>query len=167
MDIIKAGKDNLIDIVFLFRETVRDMNKNGFYHWNTGYPNPEIIKTDIEEGSLFMVMENFACIGVIVMNEQSSPEFNTVEWKGNGTKVLYIHRLAVHPVWKGKGITEKMLGFAEKYGRENNFSSIRLDVFDTNDHRIGIVKNRKFEEMGKIHLSYQKTPFTCYEKEIK
>ena len=167
MEIIRAGKDNLIDVVFLFREAVRDMNKRGLYHWNTGYPNHDIIETDLEEGSLFMVMENYACIGVIVMNEKSSPEFNTVDWKGNGEKVLYVHRMAVHPLWRGKGVTEKMLGFAEKYGKENNYTSIRLDVSDSNDHRIEILKNRKFDDVGKIQFPYQKVPFTCYEKGIE
>ena len=166
MEIIKAGETNLIDVVYLFREAVKDMNSRGLYHWNTGYPNPEIIAKDLEDGSLFMVMESYACIGVIVMNEKSSPEFNTVDWKSNGAKVLYVHRMAVHPLWRGKGVTEKMLGFAEKYGKENGFTSIRLDVYQNNEHRKNIIVNRKFEEVGSIQLDYQKVPFNCYEKEI-
>ncbi len=164
MEIIKAGKDNLIDVVYMFREVVKDMNKRGLYHWNTGYPNPEIVGKDLEDGNLYMVMANYVCIGAIVMNNSSSPEFNTIDWKSNGEKVLYIHRMAVHPMWRGKGVTEKMLGFAEKYGKENGYTSIRLDVYDSNDHRISVIKNRKFDEVGKLQFEYQKTPFTCFEK---
>ena len=167
MDVIKAEIDHVLDVVFLLREVVRDMNSRGFYHWNTGYPNPDIIEKDIKIGNLFMVLDNYACIGMIVMNDEMSPEFNNIKWNTNAGKVLYIHRLAVHPLWRGKGVTEKMLGFAEKYGKENGYTSLRLDVYDLNDHRINILKNRKFNEAGQILLNYQKIPFTCYEKGIE
>lgn len=166
MEIVKAEKVNLLDVVFLFREVVKDMNKKGLYHWNTDYPNPEIISQDIDDESLYMVMSNYACIGVLVMNGKSSPEYNTIDWKSNGEKVLYIHRMAVHPLFAGKGITEKMLGFAEKYGKENEYTAIRVDVFDSNEKRIDLIKNRKFDEAGKLHFEYQKTPFSCFEKGI-
>jgi GNAT superfamily N-acetyltransferase len=166
MEIIKADKIHFIDVYYLYREAVKDMNKRGFYHWNTGYPNSELLNKDLESNSLFMVMENYVCIGAIVLNDQSSPDYESIDWKTNGEKVLYVHRMAVHPIFRGKGVTEKMLGFAEQYAKENNFTSLRLDVYDSNDHRIEIIKNCKFEESGKLLFPYQKVPFTCFEKGI-
>lgn len=166
MEIVKADKINFIDVFYLIREAVKDLNIRGFYHWHTAYPSAEILKKDIEEGSMYMVMSNYACIGTLVLNEQSSPGYDTVDWKADGSKILYVHRMAVHPLFRGKGVSEKMLGFAEKFAKENNYSCIRLDVNYSNVQRIDVVKNRKFEEVGKLQMDFQKVPFSCFEKAI-
>ena len=53
----EAKKSDLFSIMYLIRECVRDMNKRGLFHWNTSYPNYDIMHRDIEKKSLFIVWD--------------------------------------------------------------------------------------------------------------
>jgi ribosomal protein S18 acetylase RimI-like enzyme len=65
---------------------------------------------------------------------------------------------------QSKGYAQQLMGFAENYGRKNNYESIRLDTFSKN------TRNQKFyEQRGCVRLenvyflNQSQDPFYCYE----
>lgn len=166
MEITRAVCKDLIDIVYLVRETVKVMNAKGMYHWNSAYPGYELILKDIHEKSLFIVKNLGICIGMVTLQDKKIPEYEEVPWQGKDDKVLYVYRLAVHPVWQNKGIGYQLIDYALIYAEKNGYNTVRLDVYSANSEELKIYQEKNFSEVGEILLPYQKTPFKCYEKAV-
>lgn len=46
------------------------MRANGIDQWLEGYPNKDIIKTDVREGSVFVLVDDDVIKSMIVLNEK-------------------------------------------------------------------------------------------------
>ena len=166
MEIKQASSYDLMDILFLLKQCILDMNKRGFKQWNSAYPGPDLIKEDIERGTLYIFRDLKIAKGMINLSDELPEEYGQVTWKGKANKVLCIKRFAVHPFWKQTDISEKLLNFAEKYAKDNKYSSIRLDVLDTYPADESFFKSRNFEYAGNFHSEFQKIPYACFEKNL-
>ena len=77
---------------------------------------------------------------------------------------MYIHRLAVHPEYQGKGFAQKMMDYAEDYARKENYISVRLDTFSQNHRNQRFYEARGYQKLGDIYFPKQSVhPFHCYE----
>ena len=56
--IVEAEEKDFMDIMFIYKACVKDMNKNGLFNWNTAYPGHEDVLSDIRKGHLFIYIEN-------------------------------------------------------------------------------------------------------------
>ena len=166
MEIKQASSYDLIDILFLLRQCVSDMNKRGFKQWNSSYPGPEIIQEDIQKGTLYIFTDLGIAKGIINLSDETPEEYSQISWKSNSDKILYIKRFAVHPFWKNSVIPEKLMTFAEQYAKEHDFGGIRLDVLDTYPADENFFKSRNFDYAGNFHSEFQKIPYACFEKNL-
>ncbi len=166
MEIYKAKPSDLVEILYLLRECVRDMNQKGMKHWNSSYPGIEDIGHDLNKESIFLVKEKGICMGMVTLNESEPEEYRGINWSSNDSKVLYMKRMAVHPNWQEKGVAEMLVRFAENYARENKYNYIRLDTLSSNQSEAKLYANSKYDEVGEFHSTFQKIPFKCYEKKI-
>jgi ribosomal protein S18 acetylase RimI-like enzyme len=159
MEIIQAKQSDLIEILFLIRECVRDMNSRGMKHWNSSYPGVEEISADLDNGFIYLAKERGVCMGMVTLNESEPDEYK-------GSKILYMKRMAVNPVWEDKGVAEMLVTFAEKYAKDKKYSYIRLDTLSSNQLEAKLYANGNYDEVGEFYSTFQKTPFKCYEKKI-
>lgn len=77
-----------------------------------------------------------------------------------------IHRLVVDPKYQGKGYARRLMDFAEKFAKENNYSSIRLDAYSQNKRVIDFYEKRQYFIRGNVNFPEREYPFHCMEKEI-
>ena len=166
MEIQKAKPSDLIEILYLLKECVRDMNQKGMKHWNSSYPGIEDIDHDLNKESIFLVKNKGICMGMVTLNESEPEEYKGINWSSNDSKILYMKRMAVHHNWQDKGVAEMLVKFAEDYARENKYKYIRLDTLSSNQSETKLYSNGKYNEVGQFHSTFQKTPFKCYEKKI-
>jgi hypothetical protein len=166
MQIIQANPYHLVDVLFLLKECIKDMNSRGLKQWNNAYPGPDLIKDDIEKGSLFLYIELGMVKGMVNLSNDMPKEYSEIGWKGNGQKVLYVNLLAVHPLWLDTDISDNLLNFAEQYARENKYTCIRLDVLDSYPVNEQFFLTRDFKSAGDFHTEFQKMPFVCFEKNL-
>ena len=166
MEIHQAKPSDLIEILYLLKECVRDMNAKGMKHWNSSYPGVEDIGNDLSKESIFLVKDKGVCMGMVTLNESEPEDYKCVKWDSNNTKILYMKRMAVHPIWQEKGIAEMLVKFAEKYAKENKYNYIRLDTLSSNQSEAKLYISSKYDEVGQFHSIFQRTPFKCYEKKI-
>ncbi|WP_422674184.1 GNAT family N-acetyltransferase [Caldifermentibacillus hisashii] len=68
------------------------------------------------------------------------------------------------PKFQGAGIATKLLNFAEQFGKENNYSAIRLDSFTENKGACRLYEKRGYEKRG--FVTYRKGDFICFEKKL-
>lgn len=169
--IIKAKFSDLEDILSLTKACSKKMIDNGIVQWNDTYPNIEIFKKDIEREELYVFTspsfdsENIGqIIGCIVISTDMDAEYKNVNWLTETSEQFYIHRLAVHPEYQGKGIARKLMDFAEELGRKQKKKSIRLDTFSKNTQNQNFYELRGYQRLESIHFPEQSVfPFYCYE----
>ncbi|MGC9374097.1 MAG: GNAT family N-acetyltransferase [Bacteroidales bacterium] len=164
MYIQKAISENLIEIMYLLRQCIEDFNKNNIYQWNISYPDTHRLIKEIENGSLYLMINKGVPVATITFDENQDEIFNDVAWKNNGGKFIVIHRIAVFPTWQHKGVGQKLIQFVEKFAQENNYKSVRLDVTVANQKLIELYERLGFSQTGEILYPKQKVPFTCLEK---
>lgn len=167
MKIMKAIKQDIPNIMNLIKEVVKHMMSQEIYQWNEDYPNLEVINNDIHNKDLYVIKNEKDCLGIIVINEEQSPEYKDINWKDHSEKVLVIHRLAVHPKYQGQGIARKLMDFAESYAGENGYMSIRLDCYSGNPRLNKVYLKRGYESRGQVYFPMREMPFNCYEKILK
>jgi GNAT superfamily N-acetyltransferase len=167
MEIVIAKSVDILEILELVQECIKEMNSHGIYQWNEQYPPPEIFISDVEEETLFAMKEEGRIIGIIVLSEEQDEQYNEIDWIDKFGKVLLVHRLAVNPKWQRMGIAGKLMDFAENYAKENAYSSIRLDTYSENPRTIQFFEKRKYlRKSGQIFFPECDQPFYCYEISI-
>jgi GNAT superfamily N-acetyltransferase len=138
----------------------------GLKQWNNAYPGSEVMKSDVENGTLYLFADLGIAKGMINLSDEKPEEYEEINWKGKSDKILYINRFAVHPIWKESDIAEKLINFAEEFAKKNKYSGIRLDVLDSYPVDNKFFTGKAYELAGDFHSSFQKIPYTCYEKNL-
>jgi GNAT superfamily N-acetyltransferase len=166
MEIIQAKPTDLIEILYLLKVCILDMNQKGLKHWNSTYPDPERIQNDLAAGSIYLAKDKGVCKGMVTLNDTEPEDYKQVNFQSGRQKPLFLQNMAVHPKWQGKGIAKLMLGFALKTAKENGFDTIRADVYKPSEDAKQLYEKQSFKEVASFHAAFQKIPFVCYEKQL-
>ena len=143
----------------------KNMIENNIFQWNDKYPSREIFKEDIKNKSLYVSKINQEVVGCIMFSFRKDDVYKTVNWITEDEYNLYIHRLAVDPVFQKRGIARKMMDFAEDFAKSNNYRSVRLDTFSQNPRNNKFYKARGYNKLDDVYFPKQSEfPFHCYEK---
>jgi ribosomal protein S18 acetylase RimI-like enzyme len=160
----KAVSKDVAEIYALTKSCAKYLIENGIFQWNEQYPSSEVLNKDIELQQLYKLEIDNRIVGIIVLTEIEDVEYKNVKWLTENNKNLYIHRLAVHPNFQGKGCAKQLMDFAENYATENHFNSVRLDTFSRNLRNLKFYKNRNYKQLESIYFPKQSTfPFYCFE----
>lgn len=160
----KASKDDKQIIMNIIQNAIVDMESKGIYQWDSIYPNAEVINNDLDKGILYVYVDSGSIKGIIVLNEHQDKEYEDMDWKLNSGKHLIVHRLCVDPGYQGMGIARLLMNFAEEYGKENGYESIRLDAFMSNKHACSLYEKLGYSTAGIVQ--FRKGKFYCFEKRV-
>ena len=165
MIIKKASKQDLDQLLTVVKSCGKSLIDQGVFQWNENYPSKEILLNDVELKQIWKLEVESIIVGLIVITEFEDPEYQQVKWLTKNEYHLYIHRLAVHPNFQGKGYAQNLMDFAEKYAMENGYKSIRLDTFSQNIRNQKFYEQRNYIKLESIYFPNQSAfPFYCYEK---
>jgi ribosomal protein S18 acetylase RimI-like enzyme len=164
MEITQPQKNDLPEILDLVSACTQKMQNQGNFQWYDEYPTPEILLKDIENGTLFTVLDESKIIGILALTYKEEPQYNDITWRDENGKALEIHRMGVHPKWQGKGVGKMLFDFAERHGKESGYSSIRMDTYCENEKMIKLAEIRGYHRTGEIFFPPLTPPFFCYEK---
>jgi len=161
----KATISDLENMYALTKKCGEYMAENGIFQWNEKYPSKELLHNDIKLRQIWKLEFGEKLIGIVVLTEIEDKEYSNVKWLSETSNCLYIHRLAIDPVFQGKGYAQMLMDFAENYAKEHKYKSIRLDTFSQNKRNQRFYKQRNYEKLENIYFPHQsKFPFYCYEK---
>ncbi len=161
MEMIKVAHQQITSVMSLITDAIREMERNGVFQWDDVYPDQDILLADIDSGSLYSSLKDDTLIGIIAINESQSPEYLSIRWVDKGHP-LCVHRLCIDPRFQGQGEAKRLMQFAENFGRENHYSSIRLDAFIDNKKAVGLYDSLNYQRRGIVE--FRKGIFYCYEK---
>lgn len=114
------------------------------FQWDDTYPNRAYFESCIEEGSVYIMKDVEQLLGVIVLDEWQSLEWEAIDWGHDNP--LVIHSLMVHPERQGQGIGKAMLHSSEQLARAEGYTSIRLDSFSGNEVACNFYKRHGYVE---------------------
>ncbi len=161
----KANLAELPQIWDILQGAIRRRKEDGSNQWQDGYPNPEVIKQDIEKGVAFVLAEGETVIGYTAILINDEPEYANIEgkWLTDSDFVVF-HRVAISESHLGKGLARKMLEFIEAYAITNNIYSIKAD---TNFDNVAMMKI--FEKMGYVYCGqvyFRGSPRKAFELKV-
>jgi GNAT superfamily N-acetyltransferase len=163
MNIIKAKPIELIEAFYLLKTHQRETNSKGWLHWNLQF---DLLRKEIDNGTVFLYKADYLSVGLIVLDTKDSVEYQKVPWSKHSQKPLFVHYLIDHPLWRKHGIASQLLTFAEKYAKDQGFTSLRLDVYGANHEIITLFNSTNFHKMGQVLTPAQQIPFYCFEKNL-
>jgi ribosomal protein S18 acetylase RimI-like enzyme len=148
----------------IVRDATRHLDEQEILQWDEIYPNKEILLKDIESQQMHFIEIEGRVVGLIVINEDQSSEFNSIDWKYSG-ETLVVHRLTIDPVYQRRGLANILMNFAEESAAVNGYSCIRLDAFIHNPAAFTLYEKRGYRNAGIVR--FRKGEFYCFEKRIK
>jgi ribosomal protein S18 acetylase RimI-like enzyme len=163
MNITLVIPQEIDSIMALIKAAIEKMHKAGIEQWGDYYPTKEVFLLDIADNALYAARIDSIIAGIVVLNEKQSPEYGSIDWADKQGKVLAVHRLCVSPVFQGQGIGRKLMNFAENYGRDNKYNSIRLDAFAKNPISVGLYESLGYQRRGFVTFRPGSISY-CFEK---
>tara|TARA_B100001057_G_C22689073_1_gene887008 strand:- start:409 stop:912 length:504 start_codon:yes stop_codon:yes gene_type:complete len=165
MKIRLAKNDDIKRIVEIANACADHMISKGIFQWDKDYPNKETFKTDLDKGTLFTIEDKHEILGCICISLNIDEFYKSVKWITETNKNVYVHRLAIHPQYQGRGLALKLMDYANEFAIQNNCESIRLDTFSGNPRNNKFYTLQGYTKIGEIYFRNQsEMPFNCYEK---
>ena len=162
---IRIGTSKDIDqIIHLTNACAKKMIASDIFQWNDHYPNRLAFEKDVNRNELYVLEIDKTLIGCIAISTLIDDEYIPVKWLTPNENNVYVHRLAIHPNFQGKGFAQQLMDFAEQHAIENNYESIRLDTFSQNKRNQLFYELRGYKKLEDIYFPKQSEyPFHCFE----
>lgn len=149
----KATTSEIPQIWIILQQAIARRKKDGSNQWQDGYPNPEVIKNDIDKNAGFVLTEGDTIIGYTALLINDEPAYEKIEgkWLTNGDFIVF-HRVAISETHLGKGLAKKLLGFIEEFAISNNISSLKADTNFDNFAMMTIFEKMGYSYCGEVHF---------------
>ncbi|MDR0915683.1 MAG: GNAT family N-acetyltransferase [Oscillospiraceae bacterium] len=103
--------------------------------WRRGmYPTREHVVADVADGTLFAAESDCKIVGVATFDGNIPESYSDFAWRVDAADgdVLTVHRLAVHPEFRGLSVARALLDHAETHARTLGKRAIRFDTYHKN-----------------------------------
>jgi ribosomal protein S18 acetylase RimI-like enzyme len=159
-----ATISDIPQIMQLIGEVVPAMNASGNFQWDSTYPNAQVFEKDTALNQLWVAEIENTIAGVSAITTDQEPEYANVGWDINQTAIV-IHRLAVSPRFRGKGIAASLLLQAEKEAIRRGINLLRIDTNTANQATQQLFPKLGYQFVGETGLGFRPNlRFYCYEK---
>lgn len=161
----KATQKDIDRIMDIIERSVAIMRSSGNIQWNSEYPARGDILHDISEKTLYVYEDDISILGFICINQIQPDEYLDIEW--NAEPPFYaLHRMAVDPDLRGKGIGGALMNFAEEHAAKNGVNYIRSDTFSKNTNMNRLFESCGYRKTGEVHFRGITEHFNCYDKAL-
>jgi GNAT superfamily N-acetyltransferase len=159
----KADASNIPEIWAILQNAIIRRKNDGSNQWQDGYPNPEVIKKDIEKGIGYVLTEGETIIGYSAILINDEPEYLKIEgnWLTDADFVVF-HRVAIAEKFLGNNLSQKIIEYIEAFARKNNIKSLKADTNHDNLAMMKIFEKSGFTFCGIVH--FRGSPRRAYEK---
>ena len=137
-------------VLTIVKEATRHMNEKGIFQWDDLYPSRDVLADDIQKQQMHLIEFERQIAGVVVINEEQSPEYGDIGWEYFG-RVMVVHRLTIGPTFQRRGLATHLMDFAEA-NASGRYDCIRLDAFAKNPSAIALYEKRGYRKAGLVHF---------------
>ncbi len=166
MQIRQARVEDARAVMGLVARVVPIMRASGNLQWDDEYPNAAVFEHDIHLEQLWVIEIEGQIAGLASITTDQEPEYEQVGWDITETAIV-VHRLAVDPAFRGRGIAAALMLQAEVVAGERSIPVLRADTNISNEATQRPVFKLGYELAGEIGLSYRPgIRNRCYEKRL-
>ncbi|NMA67428.1 MAG: GNAT family N-acetyltransferase [Clostridiaceae bacterium] len=165
MEFRKAVEADIHRIMEIINQAKDYLKSNGIDQWQDGYPNPEIIKSDIKNNYGYVLVYNKEIIATVAVSFDGEKTYEKIyngKWITDD-RYAVVHRLAVDNKYKGQGLSSIILNNIEKLCLNNGVYSIKVDTHEENLSMQRLLKKNNFIYCGTIYLE-NRSKRLAYEK---
>lgn len=150
----------------ILQQAIVRRKQDGSDQWQDGYPNPGVVRRDIEAGTGFVLTEQDTIVAYCAVLINDEPEYAKIKGKWlTDSDFVVVHRVAVAADFIGKGLAQAIFKYVEEFAVSNNIFSIKAD---TNFDNFAMI--RTFEKLGYVYCGevyFRGSPRKAYEKVLK
>ena len=159
----KAQTEEIPEIWIILQAAIHRRKEDGSTQWQDGYPNPDVIKKDIEKAVAYVMTEDKIIVGYCAILINDEPEYEKIigKWLSNEDYIVF-HRVAVAETHLGKGLAKKLMAFIEAIAKEKNINSIKADTNFDNVIMMSIFEKMGYKYCGEVY--FRGSPRRAYEK---
>lgn len=153
-----AEMRDLDSIMTLISHARAAIARLGIDQWQDGYPEPEVIVSDISAGIGWVFETKGRIAGYMVPLSDPEPIYEQLagKWLQNDKPYLTVHRMAIDDGYRGTGLSMQMFAHAEKLAREKNLASVRADT-----HTGNLAMRRLLDKCGFSYVGDVSYPVTA------
>lgn len=161
--IIKAKSNDIQGIMEIIKETVKEMKSYNNTQWDENYPKEQDFDEDIKSGDLYIEKQDEIITGFICVNYIEPEEYKDLKWSKN-EKCMVVHRMAVNPNFRKKGVGSRLMNFAEDLAIKSGVNYLKTDTYSINTKMNSLFRKFNYNFIGDMSFLGKEEPFYCYEK---
>ncbi|QJB38271.1 GNAT family N-acetyltransferase [Chitinophaga oryzae] len=147
MEIINSTVTDIDDIFYLYDEGTKYQRQQGTNLYWKGFER-SVVEQEIEQKRQWkLVVDNkTVCVFVTTFSDP------LIWGEKDETPSLYLHRIATHPEYRGRGFVKQIVDWAKQYGRENGRQYLRLDTGAGNEKLNNYYVSCGFTYLGVVSI---------------
>lgn len=159
----KAKMDEIPILWDILQEAILKRKEEGSEQWQDGYPNPEVIRKDIEKEAGYVLITNNQVVGYCAVYINDEPEYERIQgnWLSNQDFVVF-HRLAIASNQLGKGWAKTIFEFIEDFALNNSTYSVKADTNFDNLAMLHLFEKFGYTYCGEVY--FRGSPRKAFEK---
>ncbi|MEN9337287.1 MAG: hypothetical protein RLZZ500_2274 [Bacteroidota bacterium] len=159
----KAELSDLPQIWTILHQAILRRKADGSNQWQDGYPNPEVVTSDIEKevGFALVIQDKIVAYCAILINDEPEYENLQGEWLSHADFVVF-HRIAVAEEYLGQGIAKMMFANIEKFALQHYVFSIKADTNFDNAAMLHLFAQAGYKYCGEVY--FRGSPRMAFEK---
>ena len=161
-----AVEDDFPELMALIGRVVPVMLAAGNRQWDESYPDEAAFRSDIDRSQLWVAEVSGSLAGIAAISMNPEPEYAQAGLDVDEAAVV-VHRLAVDPVFRGRGVAAALMQQAERVAVENGITTLRVDTNTENAATKRLFPKLGYRLAGEISLKVRpELRFFCYEKRL-
>ena len=130
------------------------LGSQGIDQWQDGYPDEQIMRADIANGTGYVLEQDGRIIGITTLTFTGEPTYDQIYDGAWTTTAPYacVHRLALSASARGTGASSELMREIERIVLFHGFVNIRIDTHHGNLVMQGMLLKNGYTPCGTIHL---------------
>lgn len=149
----KAERSELPLVWAIIQFAIEQRRLDGSAQWQDGYPNTDTLNNDLDKGAAYVLEADGELLLYAAILFEPEPAYEAIEgrWLTNGPYMV-LHRVAVSPKAKGKGIATAFFRMAEDLCRARGVPSIKVDTNFDNAPMLRIMDKLGYTYCGEVYF---------------
>ena len=128
------------------------LKRNQVDQWQDGYPNEEAFRIDLERGESYVLTYGDRVAGFFTLSGHPESCYDNItdgKW-GSDEAYCVLHRCAIGAEYRGSGLSDHMMGFAEELCLQRGRKVLRVDTHRKNKAMQAMLARHGFQFRGNV-----------------
>ncbi|MBA1392624.1 GNAT family N-acetyltransferase [Bombilactobacillus bombi] len=165
----KVQINELAQVIEIIEEAKQVLKGRGVDLWQDGYPDENILRSDIERGIAYFLIKDAKIVGVAALEDQGEASYEHIEdgqWsKQSQAHYAIIHRVAIAQGHQGEGLSSIFIQHLLTVSASLSIHDIRIDTHFDNLAMQHVIEKNGFNHCGTIRDD-QGRPLVAYQRFI-